>query len=79
MIDNKEVMIELTEDEIYKAYQYQQYLFDVQYVMSRVKFDELHLVLDIANKMRKLLNTFDYQEEEAFQKVILSMDDVIVK
>ena len=79
MIDNKEVMIELTEDEIYKAYQYQQYLLDVQYVMSRVKFDELHLVIDIAKRMRKLLNTFDYQEEEAFQQAILTMEDIIVK
>lgn len=80
VIDNKEVMIELTDDELYKAYQYQQYLLDVQYVMSRVKFDQLHLVLDIATKMRKLMNTFDYHEEEdAFQEVISSMDEVIVK
>ena len=80
VINDKEVMIELTDDELYKAYQYQQYLLDVQYVMSRVKFDQLHLVLDIATKMRKLMNKFDYnEEEEAFQEVISKMDEVIVK
>ena len=81
MIDNKEVTIELTEDEIYSAYQYQQYLLDVQYVMSRVKFDELHLVLSIARQMRVLLNTYDYKDiEQAFLDVVNSMkEEVIIK
>ena len=81
MIDNKEVTIELTEDEIYSAYQYQQYLLDVQYVMSRVKFDELHLVVSISRQIRVLLNTYDYKDiEQAFLDVVNSMkEEIIIK
>ena len=81
IIDNKEITIALTEDEIYSAYQYQQYLLDVQYVMSRVKFNELHLVVFIARQMRVLMNSYDYSDmEQAFLDVVNTMkEEVMIK
>jgi hypothetical protein len=47
--------------------------------MSRVKFDELHLVLSIARQMRVLLNTYDYKDiEQAFLDVVNSMNEEII-